>query len=284
MAYEPMITEIEERLGKACVIAADVYVKRGDLIGYSSGWKLANAFGSTTVDPIPAQYIALETCYGDGAVAIDVCKAATFTDLDLPYTADTDQWLYGHATATGGHTETRPTTALYLRQKVGRSLTTGKTRIDLTRALSELELLAEHAYTNSGQGLNGTALDSGLFYGDQLDANTEFSIFRVRIPDNAVGVEKAKLLCAVTGSHVFDYLFSVTSAGHGEAHALVSDSKTATGVAPTVNTVHELDLLTAFDAANLIKPGRWLFCKFLRNTGGTDVVLAGDLVLTFRVA
>lgn len=97
---------------------------KGDLLGYSSGWYLADADAAT---PIPALVIAME----DGAAAdiIGVTKYASIYDTDEALTAGGELYLSGTA---GDVTATAPTAAAYLVQKVGIALGADNYLVDLS--------------------------------------------------------------------------------------------------------------------------------------------------------
>lgn len=57
-----IIVENKEQIARL-TLKAGAYVKPGDILGYSSGWVLADA---SVAGIIPAQYIATEKGYGSG--------------------------------------------------------------------------------------------------------------------------------------------------------------------------------------------------------------------------
>ena len=95
-------------------------IGQGDLIGYSSGWVLADAS-----DHIFADWVALQS--GLGGQKIKVCKKCMLYDEDAPYTADTSQYL-GES---GAITSSRSTAAGGTIQVVGKSIDTYRMMVDL---------------------------------------------------------------------------------------------------------------------------------------------------------
>lgn len=105
-------------------LAAGVTANAGDLIGYSSGWVLADADGR-----IPARYMAATSGI---AAEIRVAESGILYDDAAPYTAGDLQYL--SATA-GAHTATIPaiSTTLTLLQPIGHAITTSRMSFDLAR-------------------------------------------------------------------------------------------------------------------------------------------------------
>jgi len=120
MAYSPAIHEAQ---GVVNIVLAGT-VNAGDLLGYSSGWKRADADAR-----IPARLVAMQT--GASGDTIPACVSGVLVDLDAPYTAGDPQYL--SATA-GEHTATIPavSSTLTLLQRIGVAVTTEKVVFDLT--------------------------------------------------------------------------------------------------------------------------------------------------------
>ena len=121
MAYDPTI--VEARGVREITLKASNTAVPGTLLGYSSGWCLADADAR-----IKAELIALD--YGVGGSVIHAAPVATLWDRDAPFTAGDAQWL--SATA-GAYTATKPalSTTLTLHQKIGKALDTETLQIDL---------------------------------------------------------------------------------------------------------------------------------------------------------
>lgn len=132
MASDP--TFLEASGVRQVTLAASQTVVPGTLLGYSSGWKLADADAR-----IPAQLMAME--YGTNQATIKACRAGTLYDPDAPYTAGSESFL--SATA-GAFTETSPTagSTLTIIQKIGRATSTSEFVFDLATGLGLLYLVA----------------------------------------------------------------------------------------------------------------------------------------------
>jgi hypothetical protein len=99
--------------------------KCGQLIGYSSGWKLSNAATGTA---IPAEFIAGQS----GAIGdvITVWRRCTLWDRDAPFTAGSLYWV-DEAGGPGGITATMPSTTGDIQQSVGIAVSTERVTVDL---------------------------------------------------------------------------------------------------------------------------------------------------------
>jgi hypothetical protein len=132
MAYNRVIREgvcpCKVTLAQACTV--------GQLLGYSSGWKLALATVASVIEPV---LVAGEP--GEIGDVITAYQMAVVEDLDAPYTAGATQ--YCGETGNGGAgetTQTAPSTSNDLVAKVGVALSTSQIFVNLffASALSRL--------------------------------------------------------------------------------------------------------------------------------------------------
>jgi len=268
MAYSVVIENAERRA--SLTLAGSV--RRGDLLAYSSGWVQADC--NLAAGPLYAQYVALNA--GRSGDSIKGCKSCVIYDEDGLHTADSPLYCSG---TVGEVTTTRPSTAGDCVQVVGRSIDAKRSKIDL-EAPKEIEVQAQ--FVTQGGAEAKTALDGGLFYGDQLNAGTEASYYLLRIPENAIGITAAKMLCAVESDINFDYTISVREALHDDQwDANTADSATANTVNATPDDLYHLDVSGAFTWATIGEAGGYLGVQFLRDTAGVDAMLAIGLFVTF---
>jgi len=225
----------------------DTFVKRGDLLGYNSGWVKADADAGAN---IYAQWVALEDG-GDGQV-IQVCKKCTFHDEDAPYAANTAQYLSGTA---GGITETRPATDNDLIQVVGRSLDIAQVRIEIDSPKEfELFFSPDNLDTSSEPGL-GVA-DAG-WPGPQL-TSTETCYFKGNLPCGLIGtiLEASMIVDSVNASAV-DIDVTVVMGHVGASNVEDTGAAITAGdleQADADNKIHSLDISDCFDTG-FYKPG-----------------------------
>lgn len=243
----------------------------GDLIGYSSGWKqAANTAGSI----IAAQFVALEAGVSGGVISV-----ARRAVVSGSYTAGNQVYL-GTAGAT---TTTRPTTAASLRQRVGVALSTTEALIEI-KGLREVDIPIHLNGATSAYAV----LDSGDFGGPTLDALNETLSLVAVLPENIVSVVIAKIFLAAeasVGTPTFD--LTVSSAIDGaQWDAVVADATLANqaleGAAP--DEMQVLDITTALDATDIIRPGAILGLKVLKDDAGTDISFVFGGSITALVA
>ena len=254
----------------------DTFVKRGDLLGYNSGWVKADADAGAN---IYAQWVALEDG-GDGQV-IQVCKKCTFHDEDAPYAANTAQYLSGTA---GGITETRPATDNDLIQVVGRSLDTSQVRIEI-ESPKEFELfITPDTLDTTGEPGIGT-VDAG-WPGPQVDAASETVYFKGRLPSGIVGStpDIARVVYDIIGASGYDT--DVTVVGGHDGASNVEDTGTAITAgdwsADTDNLLAYQDISAAFDSG-FYKPGM-NFAVLLDPDGITgDAIVIGLYIRGWKV-
>lgn len=232
------------------IIASACQVDSGDLIGYSSGWKRADADAATN---IYAQFVAMETLYGDGVKTIKACKRCTIYDADAPFTADTAQYTSGTA---GAMTETRPATDNDMIQVVGRSVDTYNVVIDIQPPKEfEIFLTPDTLDTTDEPGL-GVA-DAG-WPGPGLDAAAEKAYFKGRLPSGLVGaVSAAVVVFNSVNASAFDN--DVTVVGGHDGASNVEDTGTAITAgdfvqADTDNILLTQNIAACFDSG-FWKPG-----------------------------
>lgn len=253
MAVEAIIQDVEGVVELA--IKSGSQVKRGDILGYSSGWLQADA---DAAGRIPGKYVALGTLLGDGVAKIKACRRCTFTDEDAPYTADTMQYLSGTA---GEVTETRPATDGDLIQVVGESLDTKQLRIELGKT-KELEVFIPVGVFNA---LNAGAVEAhivdpttGEWVGPDADSALVAAVFTGRMPSGMVSLLAAKLIVNTMAATALDIDVAYVSAHDGAANTgdagaaqTALTSETTTGD----DKVHAVDISAGMDA-DFLAPGR----------------------------
>ncbi|KKM32466.1 hypothetical protein LCGC14_1565740, partial [marine sediment metagenome] len=151
MASDIVLSNIRGRVERLTAKSGAAW-RRGDLIGYDSGWVKADASVAT---PIYAQLVALTPADGSNEEVnlFNACRSCDVHDADAPFTAVTAQYLSGTA---GAITETRPATDFDLIQVVGHALDTKNMTLDL-KAPVEYELFLEPDLldTSSEPGIGG---------------------------------------------------------------------------------------------------------------------------------
>jgi hypothetical protein len=251
-------------------------VSPGDLLGYSSGWVLADADAATN---IYAQYIALQG--GKSNSTIKACKKCVFFDEDAPYTANTAQYLSGTA---GGITETRPATDGDLIQVVGRSLDTTRCMIDLKEPVEwEMFIPANGGFDSTGEAGIGTE-DTG-WYGPQVDAATEVVGIVGRFPSGLISVDVAKVVYNSINASAYDTDVTIVRAYDGAANN--QDTGTAItaddfDVADADNIIQYQTITAAFDAG-LIAPNACFSVKLDPDGITADVQVLGLYLRGFKV-
>lgn len=273
MAYNMVVRDAENITH--LTMKADTFVKRGDLLGYSSGWVKADA---DTASDIFAQWVALED--GGDEQTIQVCKKCTFHDEDAPYTANTSQYLSGTA---GGITETRPATDNDLIQVVGRSLGTSRVRIEI-EAPKEFEIFLTPDQKD-GTGEPGLGTVDTAWVGPQVDAAAETVYIKGRLPSGLVGsISCARAIFNVIGASAFDNDVTVTGGHDGASNAEDTGAGITAGdwSADTDNLLAYQDVSACFDSG-FYKPGM-NFCVLLDPDGITgDAQVIGLYIRGWKV-
>ncbi len=241
----------EARMLATLAPKSGAYGKRGSLLGYNSGWVLAD---SDAAAKYFAQWIALEDFVGDGSKTIRVAKEAIITDADAPYTAVTTQYLSGTAGAT---TETRPAdTGANLAQVVGRSLDDSTIHMELKDPV-EFENYWIPYFDGTGEAGVGTE-DTG-FYGPQIDGNEVVGI-PFFLPSGCTEVLIADLIFNSINASGMDFDVTVVGCPAGGAtHTAGNDTGTAitTGDADQAdadNQIFTMDVTDALDSG-FVRPG-----------------------------
>ena len=262
------------------VLCGSTAVSRGDLV-YNDGtdWELADASAIGTY----AMAVAVTSAPAGGMLTIAQSAVLHDGDDDSFSGTDADQ-LYLSETA-GGITSTRPTTAVSVRQVVGRAFDRhGET--GGTIAVVNINPAYEYSkpLINGGATSAYAVLDSGNFGGFTLDAQNETQSFVCMVPENAIGVEIGQLFVAAeatSGTPTMD--ITIGSAIDGAQHDGVTADATLTNQAAEGSAADEMNVLnitTGLDATDIIRPGALLGIKCLADDGGTDIriVFGGDIV------
>lgn len=285
MAVDPSIREARY-VSKITVDASTTAFVVGDVMAYNgSAWVKANAATPLTLYGRVICMDQIDAGAPGGATQVmNVCQECVLTDNDAPYTVGSDQYLSG-ATA-GKVTETRPTTAGYLRQKVGyaRSTSTIVMKVDQGR---EVDVPFFQMETTSGEAAQGSivALDSGTFEGIQLNANTEYVTYGCYLPDNFVAVVTAELRAAQEGaiSSASTFAITVASATPGTAHDAITADTSLTGVTvanAAADPIQTVNIATALDATGIAVPGALLAIKVAHdNSTDADLFFSGRITV-----
>lgn len=284
---EPILENCEGIVDLVAVSAT--VIDKGDLIGYSSGWVRANSYavpGAAVTATIPAQYIAMESIYGDradGTNTIKACRKATMYDADAPFTAESPLYLYGAATATGEITHTRNTVAGYLVQVVGRAISTTRAILAIG-AIKEWETFVtpDTFDTSSEPGLGGA--DAG-WVGPTLQG-TEACYFKFRLPENLVGTcEEASVLLDSLNSSAGDIDVDVVAAFDGPGTTAVDNEEDAGATADGKDWAQAdaNNVILVVDISSLLDAGLWFpgrnVCVFF----DVDVITNGALVIGLQL-
>ncbi len=285
MSYAPYVKTQEEPV--ELVVKSGAIINQGDPVGYSSGWVLANGYGlygASPVATIPAQYISLDSCEGDGVKKIKAVRKCVIIDEDAPFTDNGAVYLHGVATAVPGGmiTQTRPTGAGYLKQVLGRATSTRALSIDIRPFREETILIPRTGYNQqaSGPAVEACGVDAG-WAGTLADAAAIAEVFNGRLPDNLVSVDRAALLIDTTAGTALDVDASIVGTFDNLANNL--DTGTAvTGatseIATADNLVNAVDLLALFDSG-IAFPGL-IYAVTIDPDAGTGVVVGLELRLT----
>ena len=252
------------------VIKSGQDVSPGDLLGYSSGWVLADADAATNVY---AQYIALQG--GSGGKVIKACQKCLLFDEDAPWTANTAQYVSGTA---GETTETRPATDGDLIQIVGRSLDTTRCLIDI-QAPKEFELFIPVG-TFDAQGavgaIEGHTIDAG-WEGILGDTAAIAGYVTGRLPSGLISLDVADLMFDMTSATALDIDFTLVQAYKGATNTGTGTTVTAAATTETAadNKILRVSVLSAFDAS-VVLPGKF-FCGKVDPDGGAGHLLGLSL-------
>lgn len=264
---EIILTDVSQVISGLTCKAASV-IKRGNLIGYSSGWVLADV--NAAASGVYAQGIALNDADGNDAARAEFAMAriATIYDADAPFTANTPQYASGTA---GALTETSPATAGDVIQVVGRSYDTYSAFIHIAPPrLWETFLSPDNLDTSSEPGL-GTA-DAG-WAGPQLTL-VETMYFKGRLPHGLVdSVVTAKIILDSINASAGDIDTTIVAAYDGASN--VEDTGTAITAGDWAQTDADNIILTVDISANF-DAGLWLpgrsFCVYVDPDGITGAV------------
>jgi hypothetical protein len=285
MAYVPFVKTQEEPV--QLVVKSGAIVQAGDALGYSTGWVVANAYAVTGTTPtaiIPAQFISLESCVGDGVKTVNAVRKCVVVDQDAPFTADGPVYLYGVATVVPGSTltQTRPTGAGYLKQVLGRALSTSELSIDI-QPFKEICLFIPRSGYNAAAtsaGVLPITLDAG-WAGALWDAAEVSDHFMGRLPDNLVSVDEAKLLIDTTAATALDVDFTIVGTFANLSNALDAGTTltaVSSGITTADNLVMEVSALGCFDTG-LAFPGA-IWAITVDPDGGTGVSIGFFMRLT----
>jgi len=255
-------------------LVAKVAVSQGDLLGYSSGWVLADADAATN---IYAQYMAMEN--GDAGAKIKGCKKCLLYDEDAPYTANTAQYVSGTA---GSITETRPATDGDLIQIVGRSLDTSRCLIDIGEPKEFEMFLSPDVYDTTGEPGLGTT-DAG-WVGPQVDGTGELTFFKGRFPSGLISVDVARIIYNSIGASAYDTDITVVRAYDGAANNQDTGTAITAGDwnADTDNILSYQNIVAAFDAG-FIAPNACFAVKMDPDGITGDANVIGLYIRGFKV-
>lgn len=276
--------QIKEARGVTSLTAlSGAVIKRGDLIGYNSGWTQADASVGTIYY---AEYVALEDVVGDGTKVFKAAKDVVMVDVDAPYTARVPQYL--SATA-GAIAETRPARGVgNLIQQVGFTTSTTEIQVQLTYPKEfEIFLSPDVLDTTSEPGIGGA--DTG--WPGPVMTGTETAYFKGRLPESLVGsVVIARAIFNSINASAGDLDWSIVGAYDGSAAAAITNNQD-TGTAITTGDWEQTDadnkILTA-DVSALFDAGFWLpgrsFAVYLDPDGITaEAQLIGLQIVGLKV-
>ena len=272
--------KIEESRGEVTLTAlSGAVIKRGDLIGYNSGWTLADA-GVGTI--YYAEYVALEGVVGDGTKTFPAAKDVVMYDADAPYTARTVQYL--SATA-GAIAETRPGRGVgNLIQQVGFTTSDSEIHVQLAYPKEfEIFLSPDVLDTSSEPGIGGA--DTG--WPGPVLTGTETSYFKGRLPESIVGsIVQARMILNSINASAGDLDLSIVGAYDGTSGGPAANNQdTGTSITTTDweqtdadNKILTVDVSALFDAGFYL-PGR-SFSVFLdtQSMSGDFVVIGLQIV------
>ena len=249
-------------------------VSQGDLIGYSSGWKRADADAATN---IYAQYIAMQS--GITGDKIKACKKVLLFDEDAPWTANTAQYLSGTA---GSMTETRPATDGDMIQIIGRSLDTTRCLVDIAEPKEFEMFLSPDVYDTTGEPGIGTT-DAG-WVGPQIDASGELTFFKGRFPSGLISIDAARIIYNSIGASGYDTDITVVRSYDGAANNQDTGTTITAGDwnADTDNILSYQDVVAAFDTG-FIAPNACFAVKMDPDGITGDANVIGLYIRGFKV-
>ncbi len=252
------------------------YASQGDILGYSSGWKLADADAATN---IYGQYIALNN--GRAGDKIKACKKILLYDEDAPYTADAPYYLSGTA---GGVTATRPATDGDLIQLVGKALDTTRLLLSIKEPQEfEIFIPANGGFDSTGEAGIGTE-DTG-WYGPQIDNVGEVVGFVGRFPSGLISVDVAKVIYNSLNASAYDVDVTIVRAYDGAANNQDTGTTITADdfdVADADNILLPQTITTAFDSG-LIAPNACFAVKLDPDGITADVQVLGLYIRGFKV-
>lgn len=273
MASDITLSNIRGRVERLTAKAGAAW-RRGDLIGYDSGWVKAD---SSVATPIYAQLVALGPADGSNEAdnLFNACRSCDVYDADAPFTAVTAQYLSGTA---GAITETRPATDGDLIQVVGHSLDTSHMTLEL-QAPVEFEMFIKVDILDTS-GEPGLGLADAGWPGPSL-TGTETARFKGRLPSGLVGsIQVADIILNSINASAGD--LDITIVGGFDGASNVQD--TGTGItatdwdqADTDDIILTVDISANFDAGFYL-PSR-NFAVFL----DPDVLTADAQVLGLNI-
>ena len=265
-------------------------IKRGDLLYYSqtnSDWRKADANGAAETLLFPfAEMVAVASAAADGDTVL-AAKYAVLEDRDdNAFSSNKEQELYLSATA-GAFTETRPTGANDLKQRVGkayrRSGGTGATIaiIDLNH-LREETIQLTFPYTAHAPPVDRDNDYLGLLLDDtDAEVGTAFMV-----PENATGrLIIAYLWWCGTGT-VLDtgdtYTFDATAAVDDETTSAKQAGIGAAALTVAANDLARATVSAGLNIADFIEPGNMVgiaIKKAAEGSTGDDPIMLGMAVV-----
>ena len=262
MAVDPTVESLVEFPN----LAAAAAIKVGDLV-YWDSTNLRLAKSNATDSTKPAEYVVVSGRAAANGDTVGVSKRAIFSDADLTLTLTSGFYqnpLYLHTTA-GEFNQTKPTGAGNLEQVVGRPLSATRYEISLKDPYVHTLLMAYSGVTGTA-GPQGTGADMGI----GLLAINDAVHYAARTPQNAVKLLRAEVSYGDMGSAQIatgtTWSFTVDSGRNDDAYNAVTDSIAAAEV-PALSALDDvgvLDISAAFNATNIIQPGRMLELRILK--------------------
>ena len=256
------------------LVVADPQVSALDILGYSSGWKKADADTATN---IYGQYIALQN--GPLGAKIKACKKCMLYDEDAPFIANTAYYLSGTA---GAYTTTRPATDGDMIQIVGRALDTKRLMLDIKEPQEFEMFITPSVYDTTGEAGAWTT-DAG-WTGPQVDAVGELVFFTGRMPSGLISIDTARVIYNSIGASAYDTDVTVVRAYDGAAN----DQDTGTAItagdwnADEDNKLLYQNVVAAFDAG-FIAPNASFSVKLDPDGITNDANVIGLYIRGFKV-
>ena len=227
-----------------------------------------------------AQYI----CVGLPSVGTSrrgtMARKAILEDADAPYTLGNVQYL---STTAGAITATRPTGSNDLVQVVGRAINTSQVEIEL---LQPRELTVQVS-ASGGTDAPTARLDTGNYGGFSGNAQNDNVFYNMQVPQNAIAIVIAYIWLAAEdsgGTPTFDMLVSSSNDGD-QWDAVTADITIAASAdeGAAADEMQRTDVTTAFDATDILHPGKLLGIRVMCADSGTDLRFRFNLVVVFRV-